>query len=250
MHFWTLSIIVYWIYLYGSIHCNKSSMTICFLQMTLALLTDTIIRGPWPLYTWLIDCLTLSTCRGPGGKRHVVLVTHLSLSIHSLVRVLAEERGEDMWGYTDTNTVTYTPKQTRLPSLHIIITCTPTHLHQKAPIWRVPFRPLRTDQAQLGLERSWGSKGSDWADSERAQHRVTGHSQQPWRCERSWVIVSPRCVGRIGFQKAAGASERHRFIDTELSPGPQPEVITQNMSMPVEAWPPYFISTLSPCRLK
>lgn len=210
----------------------------------------TTIRGPWPLYGWLIDCLTLSTCHGPGCKRHAVLVTHLSLCIHSPVRVLAGGRGEDIWAYTDTytNIVTHTHRTPIRTHQH-------THAQQhrlapKTPIWRVPFRPLRTDQAQLWLGRSWGSEGSDWADSERAQRRVTGHSQQPWRCERSWVRVSPRCVGRVGFQKAAGASERRRFIDTEPSPGPQPEVITQNMSMPVEAWPPYFISTLSPCRLK
>lgn len=70
----------------------------------------TTIRGPWPLYGWLIDCLTLSTCHGPGCKRHAVLVTHLSLCIHSPVRVLAEGRGEDIWAYTDTytNIVTHT----------------------------------------------------------------------------------------------------------------------------------------------
>lgn len=45
MHFWTLSIIVYWFCRCRSIHCNKSSMTICFLQMTLALLTDTPSLG-------------------------------------------------------------------------------------------------------------------------------------------------------------------------------------------------------------
>lgn len=146
----------------------------------------TAIRGPWPLYAWLIDCLTLSTCRGPGCKRHVVLVTHLSLCIHSPVRVSAETGGKAMWWYTDTyaNTVSHTPRShpyTHQPT-HVL-TCTPTHAwtkeKKKKNIWHVPFRPLRTDQAQLWLGRSWGSEGSDWADSERAQRRVTGHSQQP-----------------------------------------------------------------------
>lgn len=199
----------------------------------------TTITAPRPLYAWLIDCLTLPMCRGLGWKRHVVLVTHLSVYTLPCEGPCRGKRQRYVRIYT--NSHIYTPQ-------------THTHTHTppapKTPIWRVPFRPLRTDQAQLWLERSQGLVGSDWADSERAQRRVTGHSQQPWRCERSWVIVSPRCVGRVGFQKATGASERHRFIDTELSPGPLPEVITQNMSMSVEAWPPYFISTLSPCRLK
>lgn len=131
--------------------------------MTLASLTDTLPFGVhWPLCAWLIDFLTLSACGSLGCKRYTVLVTHLFLSIHFPVRVLAEARDQDMWRYTDTNRDMYNPHQPthrHLPSLYIS-----THMHSntlapKSPVSRVSFRPLRTDQAQLWLERSWGSGG-------------------------------------------------------------------------------------------
>lgn len=87
----------------------------------------TTIRGPWPLYAWWIDCLTPSTCR---CKRHVVLVTHLSLSTHSPVRVRAEGWGRDMWGYTDTNS--QTPNPSPKHSQLLALAHQHTHGHQHA----------------------------------------------------------------------------------------------------------------------
>lgn len=91
--------------------------------MTLASLTDTLPFGVhWPLCAWLIDFLTLSACGSLVCKRYTVLVTHLFLSIHFPVRVLAEARDQDMWRYTDTNRVTYNPHpptHRHLPSLYI-----------------------------------------------------------------------------------------------------------------------------------
>lgn len=122
----------------------------------------TAIRGPLT-FVCLIDRFSDPVCmRSLVCKRYTVLVTHLFLSIHFPVRVLAEARDQDMWRYTDTNRVTYNPHpptHRHLPSLYIS-----THMHSntlapKSPVSRVSFRPLRTDQAQLWLERSWGSGG-------------------------------------------------------------------------------------------
>lgn len=64
----------------GSIRCDKSISVFLTDDISIAY-RHTTIRDPWPLYAWLIDCLTLSSCHGPGCKRRVVLVTHLSLCI-------------------------------------------------------------------------------------------------------------------------------------------------------------------------
>lgn len=64
IHIRALSIIVYWMYLNRSIHCNKLYTTICFLTDDISIAyRHTAIRGPWPLQTWLIDvwpCLHVS----------------------------------------------------------------------------------------------------------------------------------------------------------------------------------------------
>lgn len=124
--------------------------------MTLASFTDTLPLGVhWPFYLWLIDFLTLSACGGPGCKRYIVLVTYLFPSIHFPVRVLAEAKiCEDIQTQTEPP-----PRLTHLPSLYISTHMHSTTLAPKSPISRVSFRPLRTDQAQLWLERSWGSGG-------------------------------------------------------------------------------------------
>lgn len=126
--------------------------------MTLASFTDTPPLGVhWPFYLWLIDFLTLSTCGGPGCKRYIVLVTYLFPSIHFPARVLAEAKiCEDIQTQTDPPPP---PRLTHLPSLYISTHMHSTTLAPKSPISRVSFRPLRTDQAQLWLERSWGSGG-------------------------------------------------------------------------------------------
>lgn len=78
------------------------------------LLTDCIsiafrrtIRGLRPLYGWLIDCLSPSTCRGPGCKRHVVLVTYQSLCIYSLLGSLHIQKTKMCGWYTDKHSHTH-----------------------------------------------------------------------------------------------------------------------------------------------
>lgn len=85
----------------GSISCDKSLSILLTDYISIAFRRT--IRGLWPLYAWLIDCLSPSTCHGPGWKRHIVLVTYQSLCIHSPVRLFACAKDkEDMCGYTDT----------------------------------------------------------------------------------------------------------------------------------------------------
>lgn len=147
--------------------------------MTLASFTDTPPLGVhWPFYLWLIDFLTLSTCGGPGCKRYIVLVTYLFPSIHFPARVLAEAKiCEDIQTQTDDPP----PPQTHTSPI-------PIHKHTYAQHHTCTQKPHftcffpapkdRSSTAVTGEVMRLGG-GSDWADSERAQHRVTGHSQQP-----------------------------------------------------------------------
>lgn len=155
----------------------------------------TTIRGPWPLYGWLIDCLTLSTCHGPGCKRHAVLVTHLSLCIHSPVRVLAGGRGEDIW-HIHKHSHTHTPYSHPYTSAH---TCTAAQTSTKNPHLTCSF-PAPKDRSGTAVTwevmRLGGVRLSRLWESPTQGHRSLPAALAVWKV-MGQSLTTMRRQGRV-----------------------------------------------------